>query len=88
MAHVLRGDQLNREIDEEFEAHVEEAVAEGRDPAEVRRAFGSMLLIDKAMNSSYHSLGSRAKRFNGLSIHIACQLILLLGGFGKTIQAR
>ena len=41
--NALRGDGLNRELDEEFEAHIEEAVAEGRDPEEVRRAFGSML---------------------------------------------
>jgi putative ABC transport system permease protein len=43
MVNALRGDRLNHELDEEFEAHVEEAVAEGRDPEEVRRAFGSVL---------------------------------------------
>jgi predicted permease len=43
LANVLRGDRLNQEIDEEFEAHLEEAIAEGRDPAEVRKAFGSAL---------------------------------------------
>jgi predicted permease len=41
--NVLRGERLNRELDEEFESHLEEAVAEGRDPEEVRQAFGSML---------------------------------------------
>jgi len=39
----FRGDNLNRELDEEFAAHIEEAIAQGRDPEEVRRAFGSML---------------------------------------------
>ncbi len=43
MANVVRGDRLNREIDEELEAHIEEAIANGRDPVEVRRAFGSTL---------------------------------------------
>jgi predicted permease len=43
MANVFRGERLNREIDEELEAHVEEAIAEGRDPAEARRALGSAL---------------------------------------------
>jgi hypothetical protein len=34
---------LNREIDEELESHIQEAIENGRDPAEVRRAFGSTL---------------------------------------------
>jgi predicted permease len=43
IANVVRGDRLNREIDEELEAHVEEAIAHGRDPGEARRALGSPL---------------------------------------------
>ena len=43
IANVLRGDRLSREIDEELAAHIEEAVEQGRDPAEARRAFGSPL---------------------------------------------
>ena len=43
IANVLRGDRLNREIDEELESHLAEAIADGRDPAEARRAFGSAL---------------------------------------------
>src|SRR5882762_3354431 len=43
MTNVLRGERLNREIDEELEAHIEEAIAQGRDPAEARKAFGSVL---------------------------------------------
>ena len=43
IANVIRGGQLSREIDEEVQSHVEEAVAQGRDPAEARRAFGSAL---------------------------------------------
>jgi len=48
VVNVLRGDGLNRELDEEFEAHMEEAVAAGRDPEEVRRAFGPMLRTREA----------------------------------------
>ena len=40
---AFRGDRLNRELNEEFESHMEEAIAEGRDPDDVRHAFGSTL---------------------------------------------
>src|SRR5258707_3605914 len=43
IANVFRGRSLNREIDEELESHIEEAIEQGRDPAEARRAFGSTL---------------------------------------------
>jgi predicted permease len=43
LANVFRGDRLNREIDEELQSHIEEAIAQGRDPAEARSAFGSAL---------------------------------------------
>src|SRR6476660_4367838 len=43
MATVVSGERLNREIDEELESHIEEAIAQGRDPIEARRAFGSAL---------------------------------------------
>jgi predicted permease len=43
IVNVLRSDRLNREIDEELAAHIEEAIEHGRDPAEARRAFGSAL---------------------------------------------
>jgi len=45
IANVLRSDRLSREIDEEMQAHIEEAVEQGRDPAEVRRAFGPALRL-------------------------------------------
>jgi hypothetical protein len=41
--NVFRGDRLNREIDEELASHIEEAIEQGRDPAEIRKAFGSAL---------------------------------------------
>jgi predicted permease len=40
VANVFRGDRLNREIAEELESHLAEAVEEGRDPEEARRALG------------------------------------------------
>jgi predicted permease len=43
IANVLRGDRLNREIDEELETHIAEAIAQGRDAVEARKALGSML---------------------------------------------
>jgi predicted permease len=43
IANIFRGEALNREIDEELEAHIAEAIAAGRDPGEARRAFGSAL---------------------------------------------
>ncbi len=43
IANVFRGDRLSREIDEELESHIAEALEQGREPAEARRAFGSTL---------------------------------------------
>jgi predicted permease len=45
IANVLRGDRLSREIDEELQSHIEEAIAQGRDPAEARRTLGSALRL-------------------------------------------
>ncbi|MGA7414589.1 MAG: ABC transporter permease, partial [Bryobacteraceae bacterium] len=43
IANAFRGERLSREIDEELESHIEEAVGQGLDPVEARRAFGSVL---------------------------------------------
>jgi predicted permease len=43
IANVFRRESLNREIDEELQSHIAEAVAEGCDPGEARRAFGPLL---------------------------------------------
>ena len=45
IANVTHGDRLSREIDEELRSHLEEAVEQGRDPAEARRALGSALRL-------------------------------------------
>ncbi len=51
IANALRGERLNREIDEEFESHVEEAIAAERDPEEARRAFGSAMRVREASHA-------------------------------------
>src|SRR5262249_15705731 len=43
MANIFRGNRLSREIEEELASHVVEGLEEGRDPSEVRRAFGPAL---------------------------------------------
>jgi len=43
--NIFRGDRLSREIDEEFQSHLEAAAEQGRDPEDVRRAFGASLRL-------------------------------------------
>jgi hypothetical protein len=43
ISNAVRGARLNREIEEELQSHIDEAIASGRDPREVHRAFGSAL---------------------------------------------
>ena len=43
LRNTFRNEGLQREIDEELESHIAEAIAQGRDPDEARRAFGSSL---------------------------------------------
>src|SRR5579884_1440373 len=46
--NAVRAERLNREIDEELQSHIEEAIASGRDATEVRRAFGCALRAREA----------------------------------------
>ena len=48
ISNAVRGERLNREIDEELQSHIAEAIASGRDPGEARRAFGSALQTREA----------------------------------------
>jgi len=52
MANVFRREALNRELDEEIEAHLAEAMARGRDAQEARRALGSPLRHREASRDS------------------------------------
>jgi hypothetical protein len=51
ISNALRGERLNREIEEELQSHIEEAIASGRDPDEARRTFGSILRQREASHS-------------------------------------
>jgi predicted permease len=48
ISNAVRGERLNREIEEELQSHIEEAIASGRDPREAHRAFGSALRAREA----------------------------------------
>ena len=52
IANVFRRDRLSSEIDEELQSHIEEAIASGRDPEEVRRRFGSALRVREECSDS------------------------------------
>ena len=43
IANAFRPDRVHRDLDDELQSHLDEAVEHGRDPAEARRAFGSVL---------------------------------------------
>jgi predicted permease len=51
ISNALHRERLNREIDEELQSHLEEAIASGRDPDEARRTFGSILRQREASHS-------------------------------------
>jgi putative ABC transport system permease protein len=43
LANVFRAAGLDRDIQEELQSHIAEAIEQGRDPSDARRAFGSLL---------------------------------------------
>ena len=45
LLNLLRRDRISREIDEELQSHLAEAIDRGRDPAEARRALGPQLRL-------------------------------------------
>ncbi|MGD0127610.1 MAG: ABC transporter permease [Terriglobia bacterium] len=45
VVNVFRSDRLSREIEEEYQSHLEEAAEQGRDTEEVQRAFGAALRL-------------------------------------------
>jgi len=51
ISNAVRGERLNREIEEELQSHIDEAIASGRDPKEAHRAFGSALRAREASHS-------------------------------------
>jgi len=53
VANVFRGERLSREIAEEMESHIAEAVEQGRDPVEARLAVGRNDQQRRQKESSY-----------------------------------
>ena len=51
ISNAVRGEHLSREIEEELQFHIDEAIASGRDPKEAQRAFGSTLRAHEASYS-------------------------------------
>jgi hypothetical protein len=49
--NAVQGERLNREIDEELQSHIAEAIASGRDPKEAGRAFECALHAREASHS-------------------------------------
>src|SRR3954451_13584110 len=45
LLNVIRSDRLSGEIDEELQSHIAEAIEQGRDRGEARRALGSALRL-------------------------------------------
>ena len=58
ISNAVRGERLNREIEEELQSHLDEAIASGRDPKEARRAFGSVLRRAKRVTAFARPDGS------------------------------
>jgi len=51
-ANVFRARQVGRDIEEELQSHFDDAQAEGREPTEVRKAFGSRLRAHEAVREA------------------------------------
>jgi predicted permease len=51
ISNAVYGERLNREIEEELQSHIEEAITSGHDPDEARRTFGSILRQREAGHS-------------------------------------
>jgi predicted permease len=61
IANAIRPNRVSREIDEELQSHIDEAIEQGRDPAEAHRAFGPVLQrreesLDTRVATWFHSL--------------------------------
>ena len=57
-ANVFRGERLSRELDEELESHIAEALEQGRDPDEARRLLGVSFATAKRVAISGSLFGS------------------------------
>lgn len=48
LSNAVHGERLNREIDEELQCHIEEAIASGRDPHSPRRLMRGVIALQVA----------------------------------------
>ena len=96
ITNVFRGEGASREIDEELEAHFAEAMEQGRDPEEARRAFGSSLhhrerSRDVRMLTWLDSLRADAifgwRQLNKRKVTSAAAILSLALGIGACISA-
>ncbi len=91
LENVFRAGRLTREIDEELQSHIADAIEEGRDPAEARRAFGPVLIrreesrdarllvwLDSALRDFRYGLAS-LRRNPGFAIAVVGVLALGIG---------
>ena len=96
ISNAVRGERLNREIEEELQSHIDEAIAAGRDPGEAQRAFGSTLHAREASHSIRAAgfleslladlrFGSRQLRRN--KITSAAAVLSLALGIGSCVAA-
>jgi putative ABC transport system permease protein len=96
ITNVFRGEGASREIDEELESHFAEAMEQGRDPEEARRAFGSSLhhrerSRDVRMLTWLDSLRADAifgwRQLNKRKVTSAAAILSLALGIGACISA-
>lgn len=98
LLNLLRRNQISREIDEELQSHLDEAIERGRDPLEARRALGPQLRLreesrDARIATEVESFvadfvfGWRQLRKHAVtSIAAVLSLGLAIGACGATFQ--
>ena len=96
ITNVFRGDRLGREIDEELQSHLADAIEHGRDPSEAQRAFGSPLRhrehsLDVRLLAWLDSLRADAifgwRQLNKKKVTSAAAIVSLALGIGACISA-
>ena len=96
--NLLRRDQISREIDEELQSHLDEAIERGRDPLEARRALGPRLRLREESRDARLATGVEAwfadlafgwrqlRKHEVTSCAAALSLGLAIGACGATFR--
>jgi predicted permease len=96
VSNAFRPDRLSREIDEELQSHIDEAIAAGRDPEEVRRSVGSLLQRREAghairvagwLASLRADVIFGARQLRRSRVATAAAILSLALGFGSCVSA-